>query len=269
MAAILILSAWAIIGAALCGGGLLAGRVLGIRTEGSLSRSFWLGWACTLGVLCAVCLVHPVDGTIAVLFLAVGAAGFAIPGDERRQWWQRFRGEARWLVALLPVAMWLADRARLEPQNGDSYVYHLHAVAWAESYRATPGLGNLHDRLGFNNSSTLFLALLDHGPLADRAQHFANGLLLLPLFGRGVRAVRRLAGDFRPAKQRATVRDGFDALLLAPAVDWALGMNLSSASPDLPVACLEAAIASELAGCVEADGSLAALVLMGAGLLTL
>ncbi len=270
MAVLEILTAWVLFGTALCGIGLLAARVLRIRTDGSLSLSFWLGYAVTLGALCAVCLGHAIDGGVTIIFLCVGAAGFAAPND-RQQWWRQVRHESGWIAWLLLIAVWLADRARLEPQNGDSYLYHLQAVAWAESYRVTPGLANLHDRLGFNNSSTLLLALLDHGPLEGRAAHVANGLPLLPLFARGIRAVARLAGDIRRSARTGTPRDGLDAVLLVPAVDWALGINLSSASPDLPVACVEAAIASELAGCLS-EGSrhpLSSLVLMAAGLLTL
>lgn len=259
MAVLLILSVWLVAGTALCGCGLLAARALKIPAGGSVSRSFWLGWAAVLGVLCSVCLVHAVDGTVEVLFLCAGAAGFAIAPDARRKWWQRLRAEWHWIAVLAPVAVWLADRARFEPQNGDSYLYHLQAVDWAEAFAATPGLANLHDRLGFNNSSTLFLALLDHWPMDSRATHVANGLLLLPLFGRGLRALARLT-------RIGTARDGLDAFLLVPAVDWALGMNLSSASPDLPLACMEAAIASELA---IKSPHIGALVVMGAALLTL
>lgn len=41
------------------------------------------------------------------------------------------------------------------PKLYDSYLYHINAIQWNEYFKATPGLANFHDRLGFN--STVFV----------------------------------------------------------------------------------------------------------------
>ncbi len=245
MTVALILGAWLTLGVAFCGLGLIAARVLQLPARLALTTAFWLGWASTIAVAQLWCLVAPIDGRLEVLVVAGGIAALAVRRADAESWC-RGTGTRLWLAPFAIGVCWLADRARSAPENGDSYMYHLPAVAWAEAFRVVPGLGNLHGRLAFNNSTTLYQALVDHWPFDHAGFHVANGLLLLPLLGRGVRAVVALAF----ARTRGA-RDALDAVMLAPVIDWGLGHDLSSASPDLPVACLEAAIASELAGWIE------------------
>ncbi len=56
---------------------------------------------------------------------------------------------------------------------GDTLLYHLNAVKWSNFYAVVPGLGNLHSRLGFNDSFFLFAALLNNWIMQDRASHLA------------------------------------------------------------------------------------------------
>jgi hypothetical protein len=264
MAVLAIVFTWAALGLALSGIGLLVARGLGLA-DAPLSRTFWLGWAGAITLLQAWCLVLPVDARAQAAVLSFGVAGFLLCPAQRTSWSRSLRASAGWLGVLAPAALWLADLARGPVQNGDSFLYHLPAVAWAEAYRAVPGLANLHGRLGFNNASTLYQALVDDLAPNHGGHHIAHGLLLLPILGRGLRGLVRL-GTGRPEP-----RNALDAVFLVPGIDWALGQNLTSASPDLPAACLEIAIASELTAALAAGrlaGTGAALVLMSAVLIS-
>ena len=96
--------------------------------------------------------------------------------------------------------------------GGDSGLYHLPAVRWYLAFPAVPGLGNVHDRLGFNSSYFLYAALLDTGPSPVRCFHLANGLLVAALMA------QLLLGLFSAARDwgRARLSDLLQALLIFP-----------------------------------------------------
>ena len=97
---------------------------------------------------------------------------------------------------------------------GDSGLYHLPAVQWYRAYPAVPGLGNVHDRLGFNSSYFLYAALLDTPPSPTRCFHLANGLLVAVLMA------QLLVGLFSTARDwpRGRQSDLLQALLIFPLV---------------------------------------------------
>lgn len=262
MVVVSILVTWGALSLLFSGVGLLTAKLLGDDAS-DLSGTFWLGWAGTIVFLLGWCLVLPIDNASCLAVGGLALLGFGV--GARRAWLAKVRGSAVWLLPLAPVALWMAELARQAPTNGDSRMYHLPAVAWAEAFPVVPGLANLHGRLGFNNASTLFHALLDHGPWAGGEFHIAHGLLLLPLYARGLPALWRLVAE------RGGARDAIDAVLLAFAVDSTIGANLTSTSPDLPVGVLEAVLVSELAGWIERQrprSALPGLTLLCAALLT-
>jgi hypothetical protein len=97
-------------------------------------------------------------------------------------------------------------------------------------------------QLSLNSSYFLYVAMLDAGWWQHRAHHLANGVLLLALFAQILHSARALL----TARVRAEPIHVFWLLLLAPVVGAALGSNVSSPSPDLPVFALGVVIASEL-----------------------
>ncbi len=64
------------------------------------------------------------------------------------------------------------------PMNFDTGLYHFNNIRWANEHHIIKGLGNLHTRLGFNQSFFLYSASLNFHPyLNDYAYHVANSFL--------------------------------------------------------------------------------------------
>ena len=62
--------------------------------------------------------------------------------------------------------------------NYDTGYYHLNSIRWANEHHIVKGIGNLHNRLGFNQIFFLYAASLNFHPyFNDYAYHVANGFL--------------------------------------------------------------------------------------------
>jgi hypothetical protein len=241
-----VLVAWAGLVVVLVGIGLLCRRVVGSRVDtapGDLT-DFWIGWAVLVAMLQFWHLLLPADGRALAVMALLGAAGWLWSARDLRSLWSARRDAPSWAfwLALLLVATVLADLAVGPPRNIDSGRYHFESVRWAASYPIVPGLGNLRRQLSLNSSYFLYVAMLDAGWWQRRAHHLANGVLLLALFAQILLSARALL----TARARAQPIHVFWLLLLAPIVGAALGSNVSSPSPDLPVFALGVIIASEL-----------------------
>jgi len=133
---------------------------------------------------------------------------------------------------LVVAGLWLANLSLGPLDNYDSALYHLQAVRWAEDFPAVPGIGNLDGPLAFNNSYSLFSAMLSVGPWQGRANHLANGLLVLVFLGQSIIAgARLLAGEREPGRL-------FDFLLLAAVASRALNGGVSNFGTDLGASLL-------------------------------
>lgn len=138
---------------------------------------FWIGWSASIIFLQLWHLAFPVDWRAVLVVVACGIGGVAAGGRrlvreavEHRESWKTAT-----LAALVIAGLWSAI-AIGPPLRGDSGLYHIHAVRWNSAAPIVPGLGNLHGRLAFNNSSFLYAALLDVGPWEQRSHHISNGL---------------------------------------------------------------------------------------------
>jgi hypothetical protein len=67
----------------------------------------------------------------------------------------------------------------LAPDNYDSGLYHLQSIRWDNTYPIVPGLGNLHERLAFNQSFFEFVAALNFQPYFGHGSALANSFLYL------------------------------------------------------------------------------------------
>lgn len=241
-----IILTWLFLAPLFTGIGLVTWRILG-RRIGSLTdlfTAFWMGWASVILFLQFWHLVFPIDVRAFMFFSLFGMVGLIW---NRRELWQRvvkLNDLKYWffVVVFLACGMFLANRALDYPQLGDNSFYHLHTVRWAASYPIVPGLGNLHDRLAFNSSHFLYVALLDWGPWAYRAYHLANGLLLFVFISQILWSGYKLFTAIGKYERYHF----FNFLFLMPALHLALARHneVSSIGNDLPLFILGAVISA-------------------------
>jgi hypothetical protein len=238
-------------GAAITGVGLAMRRAFvppGERTLifGDLFASFWAGVSVTLILLQTWHLVFPIQWPVAAIVWGIGIAGLMA---SRRELWAWLRGRHSPVasgVAVLAMA-WVANRATGPVMAYDAGLYHLSAIRWAREYPLVLGLGNLHGRLAFNNSSLLLAAMLEVGPWVGRSSHLVNPLLMLPMLMRVARSAVAVctAGAERLVGARRTYH-AFNLLLLTPMIAMALRREFSSPDTDTPAALAAMAAASIL-----------------------
>jgi hypothetical protein len=241
-----VVAAWGGLFLVIVGLGLSSRRALGslVDTAPAGLADFWIGWAVLVALLQFWHLGLPVDERALAAVAILATVGWLSHARECGSFWPASPSRPSWRfwLALLLAATVLANRAVGPPLNIDSGRYHFESVRWVASYPIVPGLGNLRRQLSLNSSYFLYAAMLDVGWWQRRAQHLANGLFLLALFGQILLSARALLA----ARMRADPIDVFWLLLLAPVVGAALGSNVASPSPDLPIFALGMVIASEL-----------------------
>jgi hypothetical protein len=168
--------------------------------------SFWVGWAATIAVLQVWNIFLCVDGWPGVLLAVAGLTGLIL---GRRELWRWLHSACRGFTVrglsvvfgVVLLTLWLANQAVARNPNPDQ-AYHDQTSLLATLYHTVPGIGNLHGRLAFNNSSFLYLALLRGCVLLVPHEHLCNSLLLWVLLLQTVAAVLRLivpAGEQRPS----------------------------------------------------------------------
>jgi hypothetical protein len=157
----------AIAGVLACVGyGLGLERLLGIAVN--IGDAGILGIACIAILGCAIHFVFALSTTVQMLALSLGLALCVV---FRRELIRQCRGN---LVSILVgLSAFFHRYAFTIYDNG---LYHLQSIKWNSEFPITPGLANLHTRLGYN--SALFLL----APLDDRAEFGWISSLLLLLF---------------------------------------------------------------------------------------
>src|SRR5271156_3302863 len=145
-----ILITWLVIAAAFTGIGFGVARLWSFQQEQGrcIIPCFWLGFAITLLGLQIWHFVFPVDIVPAFIVIAAGGAGLYV---SRGNLFSSVRscGKRTILMAIV-IAVWVSNRSVGPATAFDTGYYNYPAVKWFTTYPIVPGLGNLHDRLGFN-----------------------------------------------------------------------------------------------------------------------
>ncbi len=242
----LIVGSWWALAAAFIGVGWWATEVLrqpdDVRAR--LATLFFLGLAAVVVLLQLWHLAFAINEWSFAAFWMLGLTGLFRARRSLRPSVQAAHPVVWGLLAVASVG--LAYRSLEQPQNGDSLLYHLQAVRWAASYPVVRGIGNLNPFLAYGHSYSLYVALLDHGWFAHRSHHVANGLLVLVLIGRGV------TGAIASWRQRANRGDAVALVLLLPAVNLALGRDLTSPTSNFGEFVIGCVLAIELAQAFDA-----------------
>jgi hypothetical protein len=209
------------------------------------STAFWLGFAAVLAFLQCWHLVFRIS-VLPCMLLSL----LAIPGlwKSRKTIAEVLAGHTRHRIALalsLSAVVYVANRSLGPCLAFDSGLYGQPAVNWFVSYPVVPGLANLQERIGFNNSIFLFYAMLDHGFWRGHSNQLVNGLLLSALLLQIIGSGRRLTAR----KNRNWGPELFDTVLLIPAMFIAIDpqfYNIASVVTDPAVAVLMFVGASRL-----------------------
>ena len=102
-------------------------------------------------------LCAPINFTAHLVLTTLGLAGFCccLPRLVRIVRDVPRRPLAFCVLGILPVVIWLANRATGPNAEYDAGLYHIAAIKWTKLYFIVPGLANLHMRLGFSSTITL------------------------------------------------------------------------------------------------------------------
>ena len=233
---------WAVLFAVMIGLGVAVQRLTGIKTldfEGTIS-TFWFGWCLLILILQTWHLFARISSGAFFSVLSLSAVVFVAVRPQFPLFNER-KTIRPWIFMIAALLLlWLANRAMAPIRQYDAGLYHLSAIRWISEYPIVPGLGNLHDRLGFNSSYFLFEAMLDIGFWAHRSHHLAGGLLLLVVtLEIGFSIYKAIVN--RPIYFYDLMR----ILFLAPVMNFWI-THASSTSPDLPMYLIGALIGVRL-----------------------
>jgi hypothetical protein len=206
----LVLATWAFCIACLIILGLPLGLIkIGSLSAGRVRRSLWLGLLLVTVVLLGLSLIQPlasaaVLAVVAASVVAMGVISILMGlrlGPRTRE---GLRGSARlaWFTLVAAgvfVASFLAAAALGSVTNYDTGLYHLGAIRYAADYATIPGLANLFNPFGYDNSQFVLGAFLGNGPWDGNGYRLLNGLFVVLLLSdlclRFTRASRK-PGDF-------------------------------------------------------------------------
>jgi len=237
-----ILAAWVVLVMVFFGFGWALARGLGYQrfSTHDLVSFPWIGYVALLGVLQLWHLLLPVSSLTLAIIVALGLPLFIVAVRSISKSVHRPGGASWWPTAIRALAIvWLANRSLGPNTLWDSGLYHVPFIRWATSFAIVPGLGNLHDRLAFNNSSLLVHSMFEVGPAPGVSAHIVNGFLCslwIPLVVWSFQIILR--GD-RRAMFHAALGVAGGVLVVATAAT----PLISSTSTDVPAMFLG------LAGC--------------------
>jgi hypothetical protein len=240
-----VLGTWFGVGLMLVGLGSFVRRLCGAPAQGTgdLLRSLWVGWALLLVLLQVWYLFLPVDQRALVAMAVVGAIGLLLGGS--RSWRALLRGLRRsWLplLACALLAIWLSNRALSGARFGDTSLYHVPKVRWIVEHAIVPGLANLYVALGHNQTSFLYMGMLDFGPFVGRSYHVANGMLALTLIAQCILSIAHTVRRGRSC----TAVDTFYALLSPVILGFGVSIFLTCPAADMAVSMLGIVLSGEL-----------------------
>jgi hypothetical protein len=190
---------------------------------------FLLGMLSVTTLESLLSLIMPLAAVAALLTL-LGAAAIAIVLKP----WRGLRAPdyvpAVWLLVAV-MALVILEAGTHRPTDYDTALYHAQTIHWIESFRAVPGLANIHLRLAYNSAWLPLVAAFSFAFLGGPSLHLLNALMTavaLAYFAGGVQGL--LKGEFKVSNLLKAV------LVLLPLYLYA--SDLSAPNTDLPVILL-------------------------------
>ncbi|NDW17865.1 hypothetical protein D0T53_02900 [Dysgonomonas sp. 216] len=84
-------------------------------------------------------------------------------------------------IILAVIVLFLACFVLLPPLAYDTGLYHLQALMWLEDYSVIPGLGNIHERLGFNSNALIIHSIFSAQDIFGLRVYGVQSLCLIVL----------------------------------------------------------------------------------------
>jgi hypothetical protein len=209
-----------------------------------LITSFWVGWALLILFLQIWQIFFPVGiVSLGLLFIAA-MIGYYRARQALLNWVKLVPKGAAAAVAGFSGAflMLLANQATFSRYSYDHGLYHLQMVKWLTTFPLVPGLGNLHHRFAFNNSSFLYAAQMNVGVFEGLAHQTASTLLIFMLVLRGLIAVYRLLQQGNQAR----ISHVFYVLMIPFVLNHVLTSSFAGYSTDIVIFVLQVLLAGEL-----------------------
>ena len=148
------------------------------------------------------------------------------------------------LVILLLAVGTVLVLATTSPKNPDTGIYHAQAIRWIETYKAVPGLANLHQRFGYNSSWLVANALFSLSFLKIQSFHLLPSTLFVVMVAYFFSGIFGIAGGSRKFSDLGKAAFFVAAFLLLP-------QEVSSPGTDLPVTLMTWFICCEWIRLVE------------------
>jgi hypothetical protein len=144
---------------------------------------FWVGLVAVLAILQIWSIflpvnVYPLGFVFLLAFVAFAISIKNIRNYLRRISFKKLLWQNRLFIVIVGISLILISYASSLPVGWeDTLLYHLNIVKWNNLFPVTPGLANLHLRLGVSSSLFLFASMIDNLFLKDRSSHITLSLL--------------------------------------------------------------------------------------------
>ena len=181
---ILIMFSWFMLAISFFSWGRFLSNILNIKKNDKkgIIANIWLGFVFCIFFFSIYHLFLPINAFASSLFYFPGIIYFVIKYAKKLPKFIASIGILNLTVIVLTLFMASAVSMQV-PTNFDAGLYHLNSIKWINEYHIIKGIGNLHTRLGFNQSFFLYSASLNFHPfLSDYAFHASTSFLYALFF---------------------------------------------------------------------------------------
>lgn len=179
----IVYSAWIIFAAAYHQWGSLIFNKLKLKLVGvtAFFSKIWLGWIVCILFFSIIHIFVPINWISSFFFYIPASSVFFINNGSSVKLFLKST-DKRVLFAVIMLVGIVSMFSMAECSRADSCMYHLNTIRWFNEFSIVPGLGNLHSRLGFNQSYFVYCASIRFFPyFNDYGKNIATALLILIL----------------------------------------------------------------------------------------
>ncbi len=141
----------------------------------------WLGWIVCILFFSIIHIFVPINWISSFFFYIPASIVFFINNGTSVKLFLKST-DKRVLFAIIMLVGIISMFAMEECSRADSCMYHLNTIRWYNEFSIVPGLGNLHSRLGFNQTYFVYCASIRFFPYFNNyGKNIASALLILIL----------------------------------------------------------------------------------------